>query len=95
MRQQPEARDTETPPALIRIKRVCEITGLTKSGVYRKLREDPSFPRQVRLTEFTRAWVKAEIEEWVRAKIAERDAGYGPNPHPGCPAAVRKRKASK
>lgn len=32
------------------------------------------FPKRVRLGQGRVAWVKSEIEEWIAARIAERDA---------------------
>lgn len=91
MRQITTALAGETIPQLIRIPEVSTLTGLSKSSVYRLLR-DGEFPTQVRLSEMSRAWVRAEILEWVADRIAERDSGYGPNPAPGHPANQRKQR---
>lgn len=36
-------------------------------------REDPTFPKLVRLTDRRKVFVKAEIDAWIAAKVAERD----------------------
>ncbi len=39
-----------------------------------RLEADGKFPRRVRVG-MRAAWVEAEIEEWLKARIAARDAG--------------------
>ena len=66
----------ETTPHLVRIKDVCALIGLSKSSIYRMLR-DGEFPAQVRLSEISRAFVLSEIHQWIADRVAERDAGRG------------------
>ena len=78
-----EARETTRPEAttiykenrskLIRMKQVRELTTLSPATIYRKMAEG-KFPAQVRLTEKTSAWVKQEVIDFVKAKMAERDS---------------------
>ena len=46
--------------------------GLKKTAVYRLMREG-KFPRPVRLTGKAVRWVVAEIDDWQRERLAERD----------------------
>jgi len=68
-----EQSEPNACPSLIRVKQVREKTGLSTSGIYKRLEEDPKFPRRVSLGGRSVAWVEAEVDSWVEARIAERD----------------------
>ena len=51
---------------------VLKICGLSKSEVWRRVRNG-SFPEPVRLGKRCTRWNLAEIEDWVRARLAERE----------------------
>jgi prophage regulatory protein len=57
----------------MRIRAVEEATGLKKSAIYAGM-EEGTFPRQVPLGERAVAWLQDEIEAWIAARIAARDA---------------------
>lgn len=61
---------------LLRIKDVVDLTSLSRSYIY-ELAAQRRFPSSVPLVPggTARAWVYAEIQEWVEARIAERDMG--------------------
>ncbi|MBP9033769.1 MAG: AlpA family phage regulatory protein [Pseudomonadales bacterium] len=59
-------------PALIRISQVHRLTGLSNSAIYRGV-QSGTFPRPLKLTERSSAWVETEVLEWIAARIAERD----------------------
>jgi prophage regulatory protein len=40
----------------------------------RRMEHEGKFPRRVRLSPFRIAWVEAEIQSWLAARAAERDA---------------------
>ena len=55
-----------TPPtAFYRITDVMARLNLGTSAIYRLLRRDPTFPRQVKLASRAVAWRRDEIEEWI------------------------------
>ena len=59
---------------LIRIKKVVEMTGLSRSYVY-ELQAAGLFPRSVLLVPggVARAWVYSEVQDWIQERIdAER-----------------------
>lgn len=65
--------------ALIRLSRVLELTGLSRSSVYSRIQAasayfDPSFPKPVKLSPNGRsvAWYLAEIEAWIESRRAFR-----------------------
>lgn len=57
---------------LLRLRGVCEITGLSRSTIYRLI-DAGDFPRSVVLGEHSVAWVAAEVEAWIAARIEARD----------------------
>jgi prophage regulatory protein len=56
----------------IRLKEVCARIGLRPSAIYRLIGEG-RFPKQVKLSGRTAAWVESEVETFMDARIAERD----------------------
>lgn len=61
-------------PALLRLPDVLRLTGLSSSAVYRCAAEG-TFPRPLKLSERSSAWVEAEVRGWIASRIAERDGG--------------------
>ena len=53
---------------LIRLPETLKKTGLSRSRLY----ADQSFPRRVQLGARGVAWVEAEIDEWIKARIESR-----------------------
>lgn len=58
--------------ALLRIRAVIGMTGLSRSTIYR-LGRAGKFPAGIKLTERTTGWLATEIEAWIEARRAERD----------------------
>ena len=69
---------TSTVPhrRLIRLPDVIARTSLSKSTIWRHARRG-AFPKSVPLTPGTVGWVEAEVEGWIAARIASRDAWEG------------------
>lgn len=59
--------------ALISLRDTCELTSMSKTMIHR-LRSDGIFPKAVSLGEKRIAFVRAEVTEWIQAKIAARSA---------------------
>ncbi len=57
---------------LLKLKSVIERTALARSTIY-KMMEEELFPKPVPLGARAVAWVETEVDEWVLAKIEERD----------------------
>ena len=53
---------------------VEEKTGLKRSALYAAMAAG-RFPKPVHLSPNSVAWVAAEVEAWIKARIAERDGG--------------------
>lgn len=63
---------------IIRMPDVEAITGLARPTVYKRLKDDPTFPRPVPLSDSKSrgapvGWVFAEVQEWVRQRMALRE----------------------
>lgn len=80
----PETGKTSAPalpfdPAttLIRMPELEALTGLARATVYKRLKDDPSFPKPVPLSNSTArgapvAFVLSEVQTWIRGRIAAR-----------------------
>jgi len=71
--------NTQAPLKMLRLKQVLELTGLSRSTVYDLLdskspRHDPSFPKQIKMTECSVAWIESEILAWIESRIAKSRA---------------------
>jgi prophage regulatory protein len=56
----------------VRIKQVVTITNLPRSSIYNLVAND-DFPKPVRISEYRSAWVKSEVEDWMRALMKARE----------------------
>jgi prophage regulatory protein len=62
---------------IIRMEELEAITGIKRPTVYKRLKDDPSFPKPVPLSNSKNrgapvGWVLAEVQAWVRQRIALR-----------------------
>lgn len=57
---------------IMRLNEVKLVTGLQRSSIY-KYMAIGTFPKPVHLSDKAVGWVSTEIEDWVKARIAERD----------------------
>lgn len=83
-----------TPPAttipefdpdfiIIRMPELETITGICRPTIYKRLKDDPTFPRPVPLSDSTArgapiGFVLAEVQQWVRSRIARRERSLPP-----------------
>ncbi len=61
---------------IIRLKDVMDSTGLARSTIYKYIGEG-LFPRPVGLGDRCVGWLEAEVQEWILARIEERDKLHG------------------
>ena len=59
---------------------MCEQRGCCRAQIYRDM-EDRGFPRPVKIGPRMAAWVEAEVDAWIKAQIAARDAKAPKAPH--------------
>lgn len=72
---------------LMRLAEVVERTGRTKSPLYRDIAAG-AFPAPVHIGPRAARWVESEVDAWIAARIAERDADPS-DKRPGYPATAR------
>ena len=65
------------PDRIIRLKTVLERTGLSRSTIYRKIREG-SFPAQLKLTVHGAGWHESAVSSWI-----SNPAGWRPDQKAG------------
>ncbi|MDI1300359.1 MAG: transcriptional regulator [bacterium] len=65
-----------TPAALIKQPAVCAMLSLSRSGLDKLRKRDPSFPPRIKDGDSRQAavyYVLAEVEAWINAKMAARN----------------------
>ena len=55
---------------IVRLPAVLDITGLKRSTLYKRV-AGGNFPRPIRLGPRAVGWIRHEVDEWLRARIAE------------------------
>lgn len=63
---------TPITTSLLRLPAVRERTGLTRCTIYRAMQRG-EFPRCIKIASNLSVWSSKEIDEWIAARIAERD----------------------
>jgi prophage regulatory protein len=71
---QQEFDEAKRPLRMLRLREVKHLTGLGTSTIYLKMSRG-EFPRQIPLGEAAVGWSSREIESWLEAQCAKRDAG--------------------
>lgn len=54
----------------IKVSSVADLTGDSVSTVWRRTREDPTFPKPFKLSPQSTVWNQADILAWIEAKRA-------------------------
>ncbi len=54
---------------MLRVSQVLALTGLSKTKIY-DLQNKGDFPMRVQLTPRRVAWVEAEVQAWLEARVA-------------------------
>ena len=70
MTEQPMEQRTNPPTRFLRRPEVTARTGLSRSTIYRRL-AGGSFPKPLSLGARAVGWIEAEVDEWIRERIAE------------------------
>lgn len=74
--------NTTPQTTILRRKQVEAITGLSRSTIYSRLHFnprrpgdfDPTFPRPVAIGGRAVGWIAGEVEAWIAAQVAKREA---------------------
>ena len=64
---------SNSPCKIIRLKRLNDKTGISRSSVYNKLNPrskyyDPAFPKPVRLGAASVGWLESEVDAWLASR---------------------------
>ncbi len=70
MTENPAEHRTNPPTRFLRLPEVMERTGLSRSTIYVRVAAG-RFPQPVALGGRAVGWIEAEVDEWVRERIAE------------------------
>lgn len=62
-------REKHEPVRFLRLPEVLDRTGLSRSTIYVRL-DQGRFPRPVSLGARAVGWIEAEVDEWIRERIA-------------------------
>ncbi|MDH0201133.1 MULTISPECIES: AlpA family transcriptional regulator [Comamonas] len=57
---------------IIRLNEVINRTGLGKTSLYKFIKAK-TFPQPIALGERAVGWVEAEVDQWITARVNERD----------------------
>ena len=80
----------------VRLRAVKEITGLSRSSIYRRIAEG-TLPKQINLGDRAVGWLRSEIDQWVTERVANSrptatTSQFGnlqnPENHPHCAANI-------
>jgi predicted DNA-binding transcriptional regulator AlpA len=52
----------------IRLDRVCDLTGASRSTIWRRVLDDPDFPKPFKLSAGITVWDEGEVFTWIAAK---------------------------
>ncbi len=54
---------------LIKLPKVCEITGLSKSAIYEKMKEG-TFPQSIAISSRSVGWLLSEVNNFIQERVA-------------------------
>ena len=57
-------------PLVINIGGVVQLTTMSNASIYRRMKEDPEFPKSKKIKGTRRSvWIRSEVEAWVMASL--------------------------
>jgi len=62
------ATNTTVAPAILRLRDVLHMVGLSRPTVYRMVRAG-TFPAQVQLSTAAVGWLRSEVEQWITQRV--------------------------
>ncbi len=66
----PQASNEPKYDPIIKLPKVCEITGLSKSAVYDKMKEG-TFPQSIAISSRSVGWLLSEVNNFIQERVAE------------------------
>ena len=62
---------TVTPERLLKLRQVMATTGLSRSSIF-LFTKSGKFPKPIKLSERSTAWLESEIQQWIADRVADR-----------------------
>lgn len=53
----------------LRLKQVCQLTGLGRSMIY-QMQAEGRFPQRIKLGERAVGWLESEVRDWLRTRLS-------------------------
>lgn len=72
-----EANQSQSACAFYRLPKMCEMLGLSKSSIWSLSRNNPDFPKPVKLSAQCTAWRADEVQAWIDSRERVRFVGEG------------------
>lgn len=72
-----EANQNQSACAFYRLPKMCEMLGLSKSSIWSLSRNNPDFPKPVKLSAQCTAWRADEVQAWIDSRERVRFVGEG------------------
>lgn len=57
-----------SPSRAIRLPEVCRLTGASRASVWRRVHDDPDFPKPFKLSAGITVWDESDVFGWLAAK---------------------------
>lgn len=57
-----------SPSRAIRLPEVCRLTGASRASVWRRVHDDPNFPKPFKLSAGITVWDESDVFGWLAAK---------------------------
>lgn len=74
MKQQKEKQILQVERAILRPEKAAAYVGVSKNTMYRWHREDPTFPRLIRIGQRSSGWRVTDLDAWLDAQ-AQKSGG--------------------
>jgi len=58
----------------LRLPHVCDLTGASRTTIWRWAKDDPTFPKPFKLSDAVTVWDEGEVLAWIERKKARRVA---------------------
>jgi predicted DNA-binding transcriptional regulator AlpA len=65
---QPNIANQSSPSRAIRLPEVCRLTGASRASVWRRVHDDPDFPKPFKLSAGITVWDESDVFGWLAAK---------------------------
>lgn len=60
---------------ILRVKAVGERLGYAVPSIWRKAKDEPDFPKPVRVGPKCTGWLESEVDEYIARKVSESRSG--------------------